>query len=105
MHHAASWFADVPMAPTDPILGITEVSCRYHGRITWSCHTRALLRSHAQPFRGEVQTHHPQAFNASKDPNKMNLGVGAYRDDKGKPVVLDVVREAEAKIAGERYME
>lgn len=35
----------------------------------------------------------------------MNLGVGAYRDDNGKPVVLDVVREAEAKMAGNTYME
>ena len=35
------------------------------------------------------------------DPNteKINLGVGAYRDDAGKPVVLDVVREAGQKIA------
>lgn len=73
--------------------------------VKWSCRAHACLRSHAQASPGEVQTHHPQAFNASKDPNKMNLGVGAYRDDKGKPVVLDVVREAEAKIAGERYME
>ena len=31
------------------------------------------------------------AFNASKDPNKLNLGVGAYRNEEGKPVVLDVV--------------
>lgn len=49
--------------------------------------------------------HIKQAFNASKDPQKMNLGVGAYRDDSGKPVVLDVVREAEAKIAGTKFME
>mmetsp|Transcript_15989 Transcript_15989/g.48018 ORF Transcript_15989/g.48018 Transcript_15989/m.48018 type:complete len:430 (-) Transcript_15989:310-1599(-) len=65
----SAWFTDVPQAPTDPILGITE------------------------------------AFQKSQDPNKMNLGVGAYRDDQGKPVVLDVVREAEKQIAGEHYME
>ncbi len=35
----------------------------------------------------------------------MNLGVGAYRDDNGKPVVLDVVREAEAQLAGSQFME
>lgn len=35
----------------------------------------------------------------------MNLGVGAYRDNDGKPVVLDVVREAEKRIAGEKVME
>ncbi len=46
-----------------------------------------------------------QAYQASTDPHKMNLGVGAYRDDNGKPVVLDVVREAEAKLSGSEYME
>lgn len=38
------------------------------------------------------------AFKADTDPNKMNLGVGAYRDDKGKPYVLSCVRKAETKI-------
>lgn len=36
-----------------------------------------------------------EAFKACTNPNKMNLGVGAYRDESGKPVVLDVVHEAE----------
>ena len=30
---------------------------------------------------------------------------GAYRDDNGKPVVLNVVRQAEDIIAGENFME
>jgi hypothetical protein len=30
---------------------------------------------------------------------------GAYRDDNGKPVVLNVVREAEARISGANFME
>lgn len=30
---------------------------------------------------------------------------GAYRDDNGKPVVLNVVREAEGRIAGSNFME
>ena len=30
---------------------------------------------------------------------------GAYRDDEGKPVVLDVVREAEERVAGSNFME
>lgn len=37
-------------------------------------------------------------FNADKDPNKINLGVGAYRSEAGKPFVLDVVREAEKQM-------
>lgn len=46
-----------------------------------------------------------EAFLADKDPQKMNLGVGAYRDDNGKPVVLDCVRKAEEQIAGQLFME
>lgn len=38
------------------------------------------------------------AFNADPDPRKINLGVGAYRDEKGKPFVLDVVRQAEEEL-------
>jgi len=38
------------------------------------------------------------AFNKDTNPNKMNLGVGAYRDDSGKPFVLDSVRTAEKRI-------
>jgi len=64
MLRSASFWADVPLAPKDPILGISEM------------------------------------FVADPDPSKMNLGVGAYRDDNGKPVVLDCVREAERRISG-----
>lgn len=33
------------------------------------------------------------AFNADTDPKKVNLGVGAYRDDNGKPYIFNVVRK------------
>ncbi|KAF8397143.1 hypothetical protein HHK36_016050 [Tetracentron sinense] len=46
-----------------------------------------------------------EAFLADSNPNKINLGVGAYRDDEGKPVVLQCVREADAKIAGSEFLE
>nr|BAK02685.1 predicted protein [Hordeum vulgare subsp. vulgare] len=36
-----------------------------------------------------------EAFKADTNPKKMNLGVGAYRDDAGKPFVLSSVRKAE----------
>ncbi|KAJ2624572.1 Aspartate aminotransferase, cytoplasmic, partial [Coemansia sp. RSA 1694] len=35
---------------------------------------------------------------ADSDPSKVDLGVGAYRDDNGKPWVLPVVREAERRL-------
>ncbi|KZF19953.1 aspartate aminotransferase [Xylona heveae TC161] len=39
-----------------------------------------------------------EAFKADAFPEKINLGVGAYRDDSGKPYVLPSVRAAEKKI-------
>uniref|UniRef100_A0A7I4XWJ8 Aspartate aminotransferase n=1 Tax=Haemonchus contortus TaxID=6289 RepID=A0A7I4XWJ8_HAECO len=42
-----------------------------------------------------------EAFNRDTNPQKMNLGVGAYRDDQGKPFVLPCVREAETRLLAE----
>ena len=39
-----------------------------------------------------------EAFKRDSNPSKMNLGVGAYRDDQGKPFVLPSVKAAEQKI-------
>ncbi|KAK6184627.1 hypothetical protein SNE40_007063 [Patella caerulea] len=36
-----------------------------------------------------------EAFKKDTNPKKMNLGVGAYRDDQGKPFILPTVRKAE----------
>jgi len=38
------------------------------------------------------------AFNKDTHAKKINLGVGAYRDDNNKPFILNCVREAENKI-------
>lgn len=43
-----------------------------------------------------------EAFKADSFPQKINLGVGAYRDDAGKPYVLPSVREAEDNIVAQR---
>jgi len=40
-----------------------------------------------------------EAFKRDTSPKKMNLGVGAYRDDAGKPYVLPSVRKAEQLVA------
>jgi len=34
-------------------------------------------------------------YSKDKDPSKINLSVGAYRNDKGKPYLLEVVKKAE----------
>jgi aspartate/tyrosine/aromatic aminotransferase len=38
------------------------------------------------------------AFKADTDPKKLNLGVGAYRQDNGQPLVLNAVKKAEMKL-------
>ncbi|XP_030059457.1 aspartate aminotransferase, mitochondrial [Microcaecilia unicolor] len=40
-----------------------------------------------------------EAYKRDTNSKKMNLGVGAYRDDNGKPYVLKCVRKAESQIS------
>ncbi|CAK9227492.1 unnamed protein product [Sphagnum troendelagicum] len=42
------------------------------------------------------------AFNKDPSPMKVNLGVGAYRTEEGKPLVLNVVRQAEERLLADR---
>jgi len=58
MRSMSSW-NDVPQAPLDPILGMS------------------------------------QRFQADTDPRKVNVSIGAYRTDEGKPLVLNCVKKAE----------
>ncbi|KAL4946995.1 pyridoxal phosphate-dependent transferase [Aspergillus filifer] len=44
-----------------------------------------------------------EAFKADSFNEKINLGVGAYRDDQGKPFVLPSVRAAEDKVVASRF--
>ncbi|EFC47850.1 aspartate aminotransferase [Naegleria gruberi] len=39
-----------------------------------------------------------EAFKEDTSPSKVNLGVGAYRTEEGKPLVLNVVKKVEQKI-------
>jgi aspartate aminotransferase len=39
-----------------------------------------------------------EAYKRDSNPKKVNLGVGAYRDDQGKPFVLPCVRKAEQQL-------
>jgi aspartate aminotransferase, mitochondrial len=67
LNRQSHWWANVSMAPPDPILGVTD------------------------------------AFRKDTNPKKVNLGVGAYRDDNGKPYVLECVKKAEAILATENH--
>ncbi|CAL5038925.1 unnamed protein product [Urochloa decumbens] len=60
---------------------------------------------HVEPAAKDPILGVTEAFLADTSPDKMNVGVGAYRDDDGKPVVLDCVRQAEQRIAGSMNME
>lgn len=40
-------------------------------------------------------------FKNDKNPNKVNLGVGAYRDDNGKPYVFPIVKKVEKEIVND----
>nr|XP_018901597.1 PREDICTED: aspartate aminotransferase, mitochondrial [Bemisia tabaci] len=44
-----------------------------------------------------------EAFKKDTNPKKINLGVGAYRDDNGKPYVLPSVRTAEENIIQKKH--
>ncbi|KAK6151801.1 hypothetical protein DH2020_014436 [Rehmannia glutinosa] len=41
------------------------------------------------------------AYNKDQNPVKLNLGVGAYRTEEGKPLVLNVVRKAEQMLVND----
>ncbi|EMD41819.1 hypothetical protein CERSUDRAFT_128978 [Gelatoporia subvermispora B] len=43
-----------------------------------------------------------EAFLRDKDPRKINLGVGAYRDENGKPYVLTSVKKAEESLTADK---
>ncbi|CAL9184739.1 unnamed protein product [Musa hybrid cultivar] len=60
---------------------------------------------HVEPAAKDPILGVTEAFLADPSPDKVNVGVGAYRDDNGKPVVLECVREAERRIAGNLNME
>ncbi|XP_037068128.1 aspartate aminotransferase, cytoplasmic-like [Pollicipes pollicipes] len=45
-----------------------------------------------------------RGFNADQHPKKVNLGVGAYRSEEGKPWVLPVVRKLEVMLAADETL-
>jgi aspartate aminotransferase, mitochondrial len=70
---SVSTWSSVPAGPPDPILGMSYPT------------PAVLLPQHSTGIT--------EAFKADKDPRKINLGVGAYRDGNGKPYVLTSVKK------------
>jgi len=44
-------------------------------------------------------------FKADTDPKKVNLGVGAYRDNNGKPFVFPIVKKVEKEIVDDKTLD
>lgn len=45
-----------------------------------------------------------EAFKKDSSPQKINLGVGAYRDDNGKPFVLECVKKVRSSYSTSSYI-
>ncbi|TFK57234.1 PLP-dependent transferase [Heliocybe sulcata] len=75
------------LAISRPLRRVTTSSARRAACVsTWS----TVPAGPPDPILGVTE-----AFKADKDARKINLGVGAYRDDQGKPYVLNCVKKAE----------
>lgn len=86
--------------PTDTVLLLTKTNQTLS--LPPSLHAAVLTSVPAGPPDAIIGL--TDAYNSSTAPHKVNVGVGAYRDDSGKPYVLPVVKEAEARVVekGER---
>ncbi|KAH7655768.1 Aspartate aminotransferase protein [Dioscorea alata] len=61
-----------------------------------------LMASPSRPLRTRSLV--TVAFNKDPCSMKVNLGVGAYRTEQGKPLVLNVVRRAEQMLVNDRLI-
>ncbi|KAL2496769.1 Aspartate aminotransferase [Forsythia ovata] len=71
------------------------------GRILKSVAVRSMSTSwwkHVEPAPKDPILGVTETFLADPSPDKVNVGVGTYRDDNEMPVVLECVREAERRI-------
>ncbi|WVZ20846.1 hypothetical protein V8G54_008168 [Vigna mungo] len=98
-----SVFNHLVRAPEDPILGVifsSRVAIYSKSSQLRSCNVLAEIAPHGTFRRCRVAlplkiVHVTVAYNKDPSPVKLNLGVGAYRTEEGKPLVLNVVRKVE----------
>ncbi|KAK6623297.1 Aspartate aminotransferase, mitochondrial [Polyplax serrata] len=74
---------------------------------TWKLHyvqcaRQSSLWSHVEMGPPDAILGVTEAFKRDTNPNKINLGVGAYRDDNGKPFVLPSVLKAEERMTAKK---
>ncbi|RZR82949.1 hypothetical protein BHM03_00009517 [Ensete ventricosum] len=73
-------------------------------RNSFSCSFLTLDRNILIALRSECYGTVTVAYNKDPSPVKVNLGVGAYRTEEGKPLVLNVVRRAEQLLVNDPYV-
>ena len=71
-------------------------SIRHYGSLSQSGWNSKLVVAPPDPIMGLNEV-----FQRDNHPKKVNLTVGAYRDEKGQPFVLESVREAVGRIAAD----
>jgi len=54
--------------------------------------------NHVEKLAPDAIFHTKARYAADTDPRKINLGIGAYRTEEGKPLVLQVVKNVEAEL-------
>eukprot|EP00283_Hemiselmis_rufescens_P020995 CAMPEP_0173439034 /NCGR_PEP_ID=MMETSP1357-20121228/20735_1 /TAXON_ID=77926 /ORGANISM="Hemiselmis rufescens, Strain PCC563" /LENGTH=420 /DNA_ID=CAMNT_0014404369 /DNA_START=11 /DNA_END=1273 /DNA_ORIENTATION=+ len=69
------------------------------GKVGWGPKWQHVPMAPVDPILGVAV-----AYTADPSPAKINLGIGAYRDASGKPIVLKCIKEAEKKIANDPSM-
>ncbi|XP_034949996.1 aspartate aminotransferase, mitochondrial isoform X2 [Chelonus insularis] len=75
---------------------------RSYGVFTTSSRLASSWWSHVEMGPPDVILGVTEAYKRDNHPQKINLGVGAYRDDNGKPFLLPSVLKAEEKIKAKR---
>lgn len=74
---------------------VTQSLTRVHRAVAARCMSTASHWSNFEMAPLDPIIGLNESFNADDFPQKVIVGVGAYRDDTGKPYVLPCVREAE----------
>lgn len=86
-----------------PCLEVTQGGFALSSSLTLSSFPSSSWWSHVEMGPPDPILGVTEAFKRDTNSKKMNLGVGAYRDDNGKPYVLSCVRKVSRGPRGSRH--
>lgn len=86
-----------------PCLEVTQGGFALSSSLTLSSFPSSSWWSHVEMGPPDPILGVTEAFKRDTNSKKMNLGVGAYRDDNGKPYVLSCVRKVSRGLRGSRH--